>query len=287
MRPHIRRTTKIADSSSLHELRDYRDTVFRLYPDLPRLTEYHMSIKDIDALALTRFVERLPRETFVLEIGTFVGVSAFLFAGQAMVSQVLTVDTNPTLFELGEEWGQNRGRTKVQEIATKTLAQFPDRARKVEFLEGTANNIDLSLPSEAPLVAFVDGDHARSSVKADLRAIFSKHPQTLAILHDCRSHASVLGAAVEFVAANRSERCFRFFEGSEAGAPDLGLVYAERLSAEVDRMAPGVLADPGDSLWEAAAVLSEKWEQQWAMRNRLRKRVRRLKAELAEARDYE
>jgi predicted O-methyltransferase YrrM len=74
-----------------------------------RLTEYHMSINDIDGLALAHFLERCPLKTVVLEMGTFVGVSAFHFAGHPTVSEVPTVDSNPTLFEVGEEWGHNWG----------------------------------------------------------------------------------------------------------------------------------------------------------------------------------
>jgi hypothetical protein len=267
-------------------LSEYRDTVFRLFPDLPRKTEYFMSIKECDALALAHFLERFPLNTVMLEIGTFVGVSAFHFAGVAQVSEVLTVDTNPTLFELGKEWGLNWPTVRVQEVAAKSLQQFPEHARKVRFFEGTAQSIELTLPSKAPLLAFVDGDHSRSAVESDLRAIFDKHPRTMAVLHDCRSHASVLAAAMQFVAASPGERSFRYFKRSEPEAPNLGFVYAEALSEEVSRIAPGVLADPADSLLEAAASLSEKWEQQWLMLNRLRGKVKRLKARLARERRH-
>jgi hypothetical protein len=268
-------------------LSEYRDTVIQLFPELPTSTEYHMSIKDVDALALAHFLEQCASELVVLEIGTFVGVSAFHFAGQAKVSEVLTIDTNPTLFEVGEEWGQNWGTTRVHEIAAKALAQFPERARKVRLIEGTVESVELALPAEAPLVAFVDGDHSRSSVEGDLRAVFDKHPRTMAVLHDCRSHASVLAAAVQFVAASPDDRGFRFFERSGQGAPDLGFVYAEALSEEVERIAPGVLADPADSLLQAAALQSERWEQQWWMLNRVRGKVKRLKAKLARKRRFQ
>jgi hypothetical protein len=65
--------------------------------------------------------------------------------------------------------GRGLGDARVQDVAAKALACFPDRARKVRFFEGTAESIEIAVPLGASLVAFVDGDHARASVEATLR----------------------------------------------------------------------------------------------------------------------
>ncbi len=60
-------------------LEDYKDTVVRLFPALPRQAVNAWSISTTDALALGYFLDYVPREVLVFEIGTFVGVSTFFF----------------------------------------------------------------------------------------------------------------------------------------------------------------------------------------------------------------
>jgi hypothetical protein len=104
----IFRTTDGANGD-LEQLAEYRHALTQFYPTLPNSVEQHMSIHGTDALALARFFDQFPHETKVFEIGTFVGVSAFHSAGRSKVSEVLTVDTNPSLAELSAEWGEDWG----------------------------------------------------------------------------------------------------------------------------------------------------------------------------------
>jgi hypothetical protein len=102
----------------------------------------------------------------------------------------------------------------------------------------------------------------------------------MAILHDCRK-PPVLAAAMTFVATTPTEHCFRFFEHYDLKAPNLGLIYTEAVFAEIDRVAPGVLAGPADSVLQAAALLSEAWDRERGKANRQRQRAERLQAKLA------
>ncbi len=79
-------------NGGLEQLSEYKATVAQLFPALPRHVIDNWFITDIDALALKRFLNRYPCEVVVLEIGTFVGVSAFHYASQPRVSKVVSVD---------------------------------------------------------------------------------------------------------------------------------------------------------------------------------------------------
>ncbi len=275
---------------------EYKATVTRLFPALPRPVMDDWSITDADALALARFLECYPHEAIVLDIGTFVGVSAFHFASQPKVSEVVSIDRNPSMAELGEwldELGVSLGPgsspdVRIQDIAGAALAHFPEQRRKVRLRAGTVGSVGAPVPADgASLVAFVDGDHAKESVEADLWAIFEKNPRAVAVLHDCTgSHApSVLAGVAAFVEASRAGYSFRLFERLDPDPvlPNLGVLYPEATADWVERAAAGFLADPTSSLLWTASALWEALGQQRARADRQRRRADRLEAELQEA----
>jgi hypothetical protein len=333
------RTNTSTSNGCAELLGEYKDAVARLSPALIRSTVDSWSIKDADVLALERFLERYPRNVVVLDIGTFFGVSAFHFARQPKVSEVVSVDLNPSMAELYEwlgEWDVPLGPgpppdATLLDLVGAALAHFPEQRRKVRLQAGTVGSLEAPVPPDggrsrwpagsaetvgsvgvpvppdgASLVAFVDGDHAQESVRADLETIFGKDPHAIAILHDCRGYhgLSVLAGVESFVGAARTKYRFRLFERLGPGLdgldpPNLGIVYAEAAAAEIEQALAGLLVeDPTLSFLEVASAawrgLSRQRERadrqqaradrQQARADRQRRRAERLEAELQEAR---
>lgn len=255
-------------SESLDRLNEYKATVTRLYPALRNHIVDKNSIKKSDALALAGFLNRYPREVIVLEIGTFVGVSTFLLASQPRVAGVVSVDRNPSLAGLLKQWeGDFPTNMRVLDVAEATLARFPEQRRKVRFVAGTAGSVSKEVcVNGAPLVAFVDGKHAKESVEADLQAIFEQNPHAVAVLHDCvgPTHGpGVLAGVGAFVEAsgseNRLEYRFRLFKqlDSYPTFPDLGIIYPEAVADQVEQIAAGLLEDPSSALFRVSSL---RWQ---------------------------
>src|SRR5918994_1717695 len=91
-------TAEVTDHKK--RLEEYKQTVSRLFPTLPRELVEARSIRDVDALVLALFLRCYPHEVNVLEVGTFFGVSTFHLAGQPSVMKVVGV--NPDLPESKE-----------------------------------------------------------------------------------------------------------------------------------------------------------------------------------------
>jgi hypothetical protein len=66
----------------LELLDKYKGLVVQLFPALPRHYVDEWAISKADAFALGYFLECYLREVVVLDIGTFVGISAHFFASQ-------------------------------------------------------------------------------------------------------------------------------------------------------------------------------------------------------------
>jgi hypothetical protein len=226
---------------------------------LPKQLVDSWSIQDADALGLSRFLERYPREQVkVLDIGTFVGVSAFYFASQPKVSEVVSVDYNPSMAEL-HEWMIGLGdsdaaaalrsapspETTVLEVARAAFSRFPEQKRKVKFMAGDAASVNWPIRADsASFVAFVDGDHSKEGVEADLRAVFEKHSHGVAVLHDCIdvNHAtSVLAGIATFLEAFRAEdqlgyRFRPFKQLTPYCVPlNVGIVYPDAVADQIER----------------------------------------------------
>jgi methyltransferase family protein len=265
-------------------LDEYRGAVLELFSELPPSLERQMAVRDSDALTLSYFLEHYPAKPHaVLEVGTFVGVSTFLFAAHDTVSRVVSVDPNFTLSEVvrrdfeGEWMGtvfnpsQEEGSAVgVQDVAKSALERFPNEGGKVSLVEGTTKDVNLEQlfePGDHP-IAFVDGAHTAEWAQADLQAVFSAWPRTVAIMHDCRGllEPQVLAGVIGFIEDAEEGYRFRRLHSPEGPGTNhrLGLVYPEARSRDLE--SEGLLADPTTEWLEARVRVSK-----------LRKRVDRLK----------
>jgi hypothetical protein len=281
------RNLQINDSESRHLQRvsEYRDTVANLLPVPCRPIVNNWSVSRNDLLALMRFLERYPRETEVLEIGTFLGVSTFNFANHRKVSKVVSIDWNPSLAELNKSGdlpdpGSSLREVRVLDLVDEALAQYPEQRQKVRLLAGTVESVALpSTSNGTSLVAFVDGDHAKESLTVDLTAIFERIPTAIAILHDCRgSHSPAVFAGIaSFLEDSSTEYCFRLFErlGPNLRLPNLGIVYPSEIADEVDQGVSGLLASPRSSLIQAANTAWRNWNRQRERAGREKERADR------------
>jgi hypothetical protein len=264
---------------NLKRLEEYKDTLLRYLPTLKRsYVDYH-SITDVDAATLGRFLDRFPDGVVMLEVGTFVGVSTFHLASQSKVSKVISVDLNPWFAEL-ETWEGYPGAyldtgaapdLRVQDVAEMALAHFPEHRRKVQLIAGTATSVDVPVTPGKPFVAFVDGDHSKEGVEADLRVIFERNPRAVAVLHDCLSGwtREVVAGVSAWVDAAPSAYRFRLFEplGSYPSRANLGVLYPEAIAEQVERIAAGLLTDP-----------TSEWLRRWLQASRQATRLKRLEA---------
>jgi hypothetical protein len=261
-----------SESRHLRSVSEYRDTVANLLPVACRHIVDNWSISRKDHLALMRFLECYPRETEVLEIGTFLGVSTFNFANHRKVSKVVSIDWNPSLAELNmsgdlPDPGSSMREVRVLDLVDEALARYPEQRQKIRLLAGTVESVALPSPSNGTsLVAFVDGDHAKESLTVDLTAIFERNPTAIAILHDCRgSHSPAVFAGIaSFLEDSSTEYCFRLFErpGPNLRLPNLGIVYPSEIADEVDQGVSGLLASPRSSLIQAANIAWRNWNRQ-------------------------
>jgi len=264
-------------------LDEYRETVSRLFPNLPRNYVDLWSMKNVDALASALFLQCYPRKVAVLDIGTFVGVSAFHFASLPEVSRVLSVDPNPTLADEISDKGEALGvefdveplrKLRVLDVARAALAEFADEKAKIELRVGTvASNrtgrqgdpLATSGKAETPvlelsdgerLVAFVDGLHTREAVEADLETIFENNPRAVAILDDCRRlwGPFVQAGVVNFMEKTQHKYHFQLFGdlGPGIATSTLGIVYPDVDAAEVQGALTefrGFFSERLDLLW--------------------------------------
>jgi hypothetical protein len=262
-------------------LEEYKDTISRLFPSLPRDLVEARSIRDVDALVLALFVQCYPHGLSVLEVRTFFGVSTFHFASQPSVSRVLGVD--PELPEDGEA-GQTpktlepEGATEplqelnVLDVARAALAEFAEESAKVQLRTGDVSIAWSHLRGDAPegsekmpahelsdeqaLLAFVNGVPKREVVEADLRAIFDANPRAIAILDHCRGVGGpfVQAGIADFMERSLGEYHFRLFGDLSTGiaTSNLGIVYPDADYAEVQR-----------SLAELGHLFSERLDPLW------------------------
>ena len=264
-------------------LDEYKETVVRLFPALPRELVDARSIRDVDAFVLAVFLRCYPYDLSVLEVGTYFGVSTFHFASQPSVLRVLGVDLE------AEEAAETSGTLdkefdpeplpgiKAVDIARAALATFADESAKIQlrtsYVRGlwTADQDDSpdvlgreqepaqELPEDEPLLAFVNGARTREVREASLQTIFDANPRAIAILDHCRGiggHVVQAGIAA-FLERAKGEHHFRLFSDLSSGmaTSNLGIVYSDADSAQVQ----GCLADLGqlfserlDPLWLAS-----------------------------------
>ncbi len=239
---------------------EYKEAVSRLFPALPKDYVDAWSISKVDALALGHFLECYPRKVVVLDVGTFVGVSAFHLASQPKVLRVTSVGPNPTITDEIEDKSDILDTDidlgplqslRTLDVARAALAEFGDEQRKIQLRVGTVgsnqggsfNNperveVPMLEPSEdASFVAFVDGLHTKGGVQADLEAIFEYNPRAVAILDDCRYAwgPSVQAGIVSFMEKAQEKYHFQLFGdlSPSVATSNLGIVYPDTDAAEV------------------------------------------------------
>jgi hypothetical protein len=246
-------------------LEEYRETISRLFPALPRDLVDARSIRDADALVLALFLRCYPHELSVLEVGTFFGIATFHFAGQPSVLRVLGVDPDLSVTE-------DAGETSSIDIARAALAEFADESVKIHLrtgdlsrawtnLRGDTHHSSGAMPAQElsedePLLAFVGGARTREAVDADLQAIFDANPRAVVILDHCRGDGGLFVQAgiADCMESARGKYHFRLFGDLTSGmaTSNLGIVYPHEDSAEVQR-----------SLAELAHLFSERLDPLW------------------------
>ena len=243
---------------------EYKRTVLDLFPQVPEKPLDNCSIMTVDAVFLGYFLESLPQRTSVVEIGSFVGTSAFFFASHANVADVTCIDPNlPIADELVANSDTWNGRVDFEplkhlkpfDVARETLSRFDKQGRKIRFFEGVAgtNKVGQKLgpitslekvaiptpPENSIQLAYVDGLHTREGVLADLRAIFDKNTETLAILDDCRHAwgAFVQAGIVDFMEQTTGEYHFHLISdlAPSLATSNLGFVCADSMMPEAER----------------------------------------------------
>jgi predicted O-methyltransferase YrrM len=159
----------------------------------PRQIPTHMSCRELHWLYQS--ARLLPRNSEVIEIGSYLGASSvYLAAGlSAHGGRLHCVDT----------W-RNEG---MKEGAADTFDQFQ---RNTAGQAGVINAIRMrsqdalpSLPGPFRL-AFIDGDHSYEAVRDDLRLLADRMtPDGILALHDWRYFPGVSVAVLEFIRSTR------------------------------------------------------------------------------------
>jgi hypothetical protein len=232
-------------------LEEYRETISRLFPALPRDLLDARSIRDVDALVLALFLRCYPYELHVLEVGTLFGVATFHFAGQPSVIKVVGVDPPAT---------EDADETSSIDVARAALAEFAHESVKIQLYTGDVGSISKNsaheLPQNRPLLAFLGGVRTREAVGADLQAVFHANPRALAILDHCKGDGGpfVQAGIADCMERAQGEYHFRLFGDLSSGmaTSNLGIVYSDGQSAEVQRC-----------LAELTKLFSERLDPLW------------------------
>jgi predicted nucleic acid-binding Zn-ribbon protein len=269
------RTAQVVDHT--RRLEEYKETLSRLFPSLPRETVDARSIRDVDALVLALFLRCYPHEVNVLEVGTYFGVSTFHIASQPSVVRVLGV--NPDLQESKEaaetpDYPDTKagpeslqGPSKI-DVARAALAEFAEQGAKIKLRTGSVGSAwaqdrghspdgSEEIPAQdEPLLAFVGGASTREAVEADLQAIFDARPRAVAIIDHCRGAEGLFVQAgiADFLAGAQGEYHFGLFADLTTGlaTSNLGIVYPDSDAAEVQ-----------ECLEELSHLFSERLDPLW------------------------
>ena len=244
----------------VHRLLDaYVERVLDECPGLPEAMLRTWSVSANDAVLIHELLDSCRAPVIVLDVGTFLGASAFLFASHSRVQRVVTLDPNPRLADEINEKKDSLGAhldpkplrgVRVHDIARSCLNDFPEASAKVEFIEGglrapsspqsdsgTAfRRFDMSelelVDSRDNLIALVDGLHTAEGVYDDLSAILSIRPDAIVLLDDCRHYWGpfVQAGVARFLTENPGAFLFHLFADLSpalAGSP-FAVLYAAK-----------------------------------------------------------
>jgi hypothetical protein len=232
----------------------------RRFPELRNELVEAWSLRDQDALAFCCLLDACAAPVVVLEIGTFIGASAFHFAGHSKVTRVISVDPNPSV---ADEVSASRHRLgiftepeplsdlRVLDVARTLLKDSGPEAQKIELVEGELARAEAAAGSPEtctviptlqqlkgePLIAFIDGCHTGQAVQADLKAVFQQNPTVVAILDDCRFAWGPYVQAGVAAFLDGEERRYRFQLLADLNPSlstcQLGIVYDDAQSVDV------------------------------------------------------
>lgn len=274
-------TARVTDHP--RRLEEYKETLSRLFPALPRDVVDARSIESVDALVLALFLQCYPRDVNVLEVGTSFGVSTFHLASQPSVLRVFGVDPDlpeaegagePSKTPASESDPEPLPGPRTIDVARATLAEFADESSKIRLRTGDVSSALTNhqgaspdstretqkpapeLSEEAPLLAFVNGARTSEAVDADLRAIFGANGRAIAIVDHCRGVGApfVQAGIAGFMERDQGEYHFRLFGDLTSGmaTSNLGIIYPDVDSAEVQRC-----------LAELGQLFSERLDPLW------------------------
>ena len=245
-------------------LEEYKETISRLFPTLPRDLVDARSINDADALVLALFLRCIPHEGDVLEVGTDFGVSTFYLASQPSVLRVLgVVNQDPPEDEEAGERSEPLAGPKPVDVARAALAEFADESAKIRLQTGDergawTNHLGATpdTSGDGPLLAFSNGARTREAVVTNLQAIFDANTRAIAILDHCKGGGApfVHAGIADYMERAKSEYHFRLFGDLTSGVAtsNLGIVYPDEDSAEVHRY-----------LAELGRLFSERMDPLW------------------------
>lgn len=293
-----------ATSARIRRLEEYKDTVARLFPALPRRVVDEQSISGADALVIGCLLDCFPREVSTLDAGMSTGSSTFCFAAHPKVREVVSV--YPNSGTVGETSGLPRG-LRALEVTRSALAEFAEENEKVRLHEGAvgdavtdakkAGTTEAEPSDGVSLVAFMDWLRTREGVRQSLEAVFAGSPKAVAILDGCR-HARgpfVQAGVVSFMEAAQQKYRFRLLAdlGPSLASANLGLVYPETEAAEIEKVLTA-LGDMFSQRLDPLLLLSREevlvgtinrlgWESEQPISQpdqvaRLEKKISRLKA---------
>jgi glycosyltransferase involved in cell wall biosynthesis len=259
----------------LELLGEFRAAVRELVPGIPR-----WSISASDAIATDCLLSLLDGPLHAVDVGTFMGVSAFFLAAHPNVARVASVDPNPTIadeFRGSPDELETLGipealvseprfqSLRLQDVAREALSRFPTQMDKIDLHVGVLGELPQEQMSDVevirlsgeggtvPQVALIDGMHTEEGVRVDLSAVFDANRSCVAVLHDCWAEPHgprVRAGALQFV-AQRSDLRFRPFQVTESignleiEPPNIGFVYpseSEHVILEAEQLTATLMA---------------------------------------------
>lgn len=295
-------------SARMKRLREYRETVARLFPALPGDLVDQWSLPDADALVLEHLLECYPREVLVLEVGTRFGDSAFHFAAHPKVREVVSAGANLEVSEAAAQMAGEDGETdagfeslrslRSLEVARAAISEFADEARKIR-LEDSPGGVEVPVvePREgASLVAFVGGLRDREAARENLEAVFAGNPRATAIVDGCRRDSGpfVQAGVVSFMEETNQEYRFRLLGdlGPGLASCGLGIVYPRTEAGEIGavledlcgmfsgRLDPLRLLASEEELVETVSKLDRNLKQATAQANHAAPQVKKKNEQL-------
>ncbi len=229
----------------------YLEQVVLECPGLPEPTLRTWSISATDAVLVHEILDSFTQPVDILDVGTFLGASAFLFASHPNVQRVFTIDPNPYIAdEINDKQAELAAYvdptllkgTRVHDVARASLKRFPDAAAKIEFFEGilsgppeaTDRRFDMSTlqlsGSSDHLIVLIDALHSPEGVYADLHTLLFARPDAIVLLDDCRYYWGpfVQSGVARFIGENPGKFRFRLFAdlSKSLAASQLAVLYA-------------------------------------------------------------